>query len=303
MENENVYWHLPGFCEHMQLYMRLFRLLDDHPEYMYPNYKIGSVYGSFPGAIWNGGRCVMGFNSYDDIKQIIYHYNNKGIPLSFTWTNQLIDTLHTYDTYCNLIMDLGDNGMNSCIVYSNIMEHYIRRVYSNYKLISSTTKLLKRVKDIKAELANSQYSLVVLHSDLSHDYNVLEQLKEDASRIEIMVNEGCVMGCKCKADHYYQLSQDQMMFRASDYYEDCPRKNFENIKLNNDIEKVYSGSMFLFNSDVEKLISMGYRNFKIVGREKSSKEILDSIIYFIIRDEYKELIESQLAKKEIYYLK
>ena len=56
MKEENIYFHIPGFFEFYGINIRLIELMKEHPEYFYDNIKIGSVYGSFPSAIWNGGR-------------------------------------------------------------------------------------------------------------------------------------------------------------------------------------------------------------------------------------------------------
>jgi hypothetical protein len=83
-----------------------------YPEKFNDDYEIGSVYGTFPGAIWNGGRAVFGVMSKKDIKLVLDNYNKLGIPVRFTWTNSLLEEKHLNDTYCNLIMELANNGRN-----------------------------------------------------------------------------------------------------------------------------------------------------------------------------------------------
>ena len=91
-------------------------LMKDYPDCFREGYCIGSVYGTFPGAIWNGGRAVFGITGKDDIAAILKIYNSRGIPVRFTWTNSLLEEKHVYDTYCNLIMKLADNGMNQVFI-------------------------------------------------------------------------------------------------------------------------------------------------------------------------------------------
>ena len=113
---KTVYWHLPGFCYFRSLNHILIDLMEKYPECFHDGYRIGSVYGTFPGAIWNGGRTVLGFTTKNDMVKILGSYNAKRVPVRFTWTNSLLTEEHLQDTYCNLIMRLADNGMNQVLV-------------------------------------------------------------------------------------------------------------------------------------------------------------------------------------------
>lgn len=130
MNNRKIYWHLPGFCSFRLLNQLIINLMRDYPEKFRENYQIGSVYGTFPGAIWNGGRAVIGIAGKKDIENILFGYNSKGIPVRFTWTNSLLEEKHLSDTYCNLIMKMADNGLNQVLVNTQVLEEYIRREYS-----------------------------------------------------------------------------------------------------------------------------------------------------------------------------
>ena len=57
---QEIYWHLPGICSFFTLHQTLLRLMKEEPYRFRDGYRIGSVYGTFPGAIWNGGRAVLG---------------------------------------------------------------------------------------------------------------------------------------------------------------------------------------------------------------------------------------------------
>lgn len=55
---KEVYWHLPGFFVNFYLYQVLIDMWKEYPDKFIEGYKVGSVYGTFPGAIWNGGRLL-----------------------------------------------------------------------------------------------------------------------------------------------------------------------------------------------------------------------------------------------------
>ena len=160
---KEVYWHLPGLCSFRLMNQILLNLMKDYPSKFKEGYKIGSVYGTFPGAIWNGGRAVFGTAFKGDIEKIIKMYNSRGVPVRFTWTNPLLEEKHNYDTYCNLIMKLADNGKNQVLVNTESLETYIRKEYPNYPVISSTTKRLVDVEAIKEELAKNYHKPVFIH--------------------------------------------------------------------------------------------------------------------------------------------
>ena len=54
MADKKIYWHLPGFCYFRLLNQVLMNLMKDYPDCFEEKYCIGSVYGTFPGAVWNG---------------------------------------------------------------------------------------------------------------------------------------------------------------------------------------------------------------------------------------------------------
>ncbi len=51
MAAREVYWHLPGFCYFRLLNQVLINMMKDYPDRFREGYRIGSVYGTFPGAI------------------------------------------------------------------------------------------------------------------------------------------------------------------------------------------------------------------------------------------------------------
>ena len=120
MAAREIYWHLPGFCYFRLLNQVVINLMKDYPDAFREGYRIGSVYGAFPGAIWNGGRVVFGITGKSEIESILQIYNKRGIPVRFTWTNSLLEEKHLQDTYCNLIMRLADNGLNQVLVNTQI---------------------------------------------------------------------------------------------------------------------------------------------------------------------------------------
>ena len=88
----DINFHIPDLLIHYRLNIVLYDTLQKHPEYFHEGVRIGSVYGAFPGAVWNGGRFTGNFKCDDKIMaQAIKEYNDRGIPVRYTFTNPLIE--------------------------------------------------------------------------------------------------------------------------------------------------------------------------------------------------------------------
>lgn len=288
-----IIYHIPDFYFNYNLNIFLIKELKNNPQIFYPNIKIGSVYGSFPSAIWNGGRTVHGFLDKNKIENIIKEFNNLGVPLRFTWTNSLIEEKHTYDSYCNLIMQLANNGFNEVLVNNEVLENYIKNNYSNYKLISSTTKSIKKIDSINNEL-DKDYSLVVLDYNFNNDFDKLNLIKFH-EKCELLVDAICCENCPNRLDHYKSLSEYQLNFdMISDKYADCVYQyDYENIKN----RKHYIS----YNDIIEKYIPLGFKNFKIEGRTNPEYVILERYQNYFIKSEHRDTFLFNYLKSKISF--
>lgn len=261
--------------------------MNQYPESFRDGYRIGSVYGTFPGAIWNGGRTVFGITSKGDMQKIISAYNSKGVPVRFTWTNSLLEEKHLSDTYCNLIMKMADNGMNQVLVNREVLETYIRSEYPGFKLISSTTKRMLDLETLQEEIAKD-YFLVVLDYDLNHNEEVLSALQPHADKIEILVNEICYPGCKMRLEHYRNQSKAQLEYDSNPTFK-CP-----NNSTPRSFKECAKRPAFLSNEEIESYVDRGYVNFKIVGRGLPIEFVKDSYLYFLVKEDKVDFIRKKL---------
>lgn len=289
MANNTIYWHIPGICYFGLINHILFDAMKKYPSKFNENYKIASCYGTFPGAIWNGGRNMIGgFNSKPEVAQVIDSYNRLGIPVRFTWTNVLLEEKHIYDTYCNMIMEVGNNGKNQVLVNRPVLEDYIRKEYPRYKIISSTTKRILNIDNLLKEF-EKDYFLVVLDYDLNHNERVIEKLLPYADKIEILVNETCQPGCPNRSQHYTEISRHQLEFDPTIKFpctDTAPDK------------RTFAGCQkrpsFMTNEDIKKYAEMGFKNFKIVGRGEGKEFLIDSYLYFLVKEDSREFIRNHI---------
>ena len=124
-----------------------------HPEFFRDNVEFGSFFGCFPFSLWNGGRLIMHDQCDGNfITNVVKSINAEGIPVRYTFTNPVLTEEDLEDPFCNFCMKAADNGMNEVMVFSPILEQYIRDKYPSYKINSSTCKEIKNVDDINKEL-------------------------------------------------------------------------------------------------------------------------------------------------------
>lgn len=285
---KKIYWHLPGFAYFRFLNQVTINLMKDYPEAFRDGYAIGSVYGTFPGAIWNGGRAVFGLTPKEEMAKLISVYNKAGIPVRFTWTNSLLTEEHVHDTYCNLIMRVADNGMNQVLVNRPVLEDYLREKYPDYKFISSTTKCLTNIEDIKAEF-KKDYELVVLDYNMNHNEEVLKELEPVADKIEILVDEICFPGCPKRKEHYADESRMQLEYSVGTSF-DCPNKHVEKRSF----DECKQRPAFISNEEIGSYINRGYVNFKIVGRGLPPNMVKESYLYYLVKDESRKFIREKM---------
>lgn len=280
-------FYLPDFYYQFKLNMKLITLLNEHPEYFHDNIKIGAVYGSFPGAIWNGGRFMSGASTIDNVHNTIAAFNNVGVPVRFTFTNCLVEQNQVYDTYCNMIMHCANNGMNEVLVNTEVLEDYLRNKYPNFKYLLSTTRCERDVNKINE--ACEKYHLVVPDFRDNIDIDYLDKLNHK-DKIELLINAYCDPDCKIRQKHYRQLSADQMAFSAQPSFWDCDsmsRPFHEALKLPTviKVEDLYT-----------KYVDMGFSHFKIEGRTLHTYEIIESYVYYLVKPEYKDFVRHELVR-------
>lgn len=285
---KTVYWHIPGFYINFYLNQIIINLMKEYPEKFRDGYKIGSVYGTFPGAVWNGGRAVFGMSTKSEITNVISTYERFDTPVRFTWTNSLIGPEEINDTYCNLIMKLADNGKNQVLVNSKVLEDYLREKYPDYRYISSTTKRIRDIETFGEELKRD-YFMAVLDYDLNHDTEALQKIEPYAGRVEILADEICYPNCPMRTSHYLEESKRQLEFDKGKPFP-CP-----NIKVTPSFSECMKRPGFISNEEIGSYIEKGFVNFKLVGRGLPEKLVIDSYLYFLVKDEERTFIENKLV--------
>ena len=260
-----------------------------HPEY-FRDVEIASFFGEFPMSLWTGGRFVGGDQcDAGYIKNVIKSVNDLGIPIRYTYTNPEITEADLDDPYCNFCMKCADNGMNEVMIFSPVLEKYLREKYPNFKYNSSTCKEIKDLDTLNAEIAKD-YQYVVLDYNLNYRWDILEKV-EHPEKLELLVNTLCIPDCPRRGDHYKNQAQNERIVIKN--RELPPDKKIPLIPWHceygdkNNIHTIQNYKTFIKPDDIwEKYIPMGITNFKIEGRTANLFSLIDTYCFFMLKPEY-----------------
>lgn len=305
-----VRFHLPDFSGHFMFNLIFIEMLKHCPEYFREGVEIASVYGVFPPSLWNGGRIQQGNCDRKFVKSVINAFNERGIPLRFTFTNPVLEKKHLSDDFCNMVMNLANNGLNEVIVMSPLLEDYIRKNYPKYKITSSTCKRITE-PDLLCDELNKDYHIVVVDYDLNNKFDILEKIP-NKEKCEILVNACCEPSCKKRSAHYRSIGLQQIAY--ANHIRKYPDMSFNPERLlhehpeievtagckcmDRNIFQIKKLSTHITPDDIwEKYVPMGFIQFKIEGRTLDIFNLMEHYLYYMIKPECKEEARFMLLKQ------
>jgi len=285
-----VRFHLPGLRYNYPLNMFWVNMLKQYPEYFREGIEIGSFFGCFPMSLWNGGRLI----AHDQcdaafVKSVVKNINALGIPVRYTFNNTLIDKSELEDPFCNFCMDVANNGMNEVMIYSPVLEEYLREKYPNFKYNSSTCKEIKDIDTLNKEI-EKDYQYVVLDYNLNNRWDLVDGV-EHKEKLEVLVNTLCVPNCKRRGDHYKNIAKNQRIILKN---RQLPKDKQIPIEPwyceygdHNCIHTIQEYPTFISVEQIyNDYLPRGINNFKIEGRTAYLFSLIDTYCYYMIKPEY-----------------
>ena len=300
-------WTVPGLFTHDQGYYNMYDIVKERYNFHIPM----EVYGSLP-VLWHGGRGIhniqqatrdkqpiVGTSRADqaaDFDYILKGYKARNIDVFYTWSNWLIEEKHLSDPTCNLLLDkLWEiNGDKSgVIVVSDILFDYIKNRYPDLKLKASIDKTVKEKKAGDEKWYRSlaeRYDVVNIHTDDGHNLPLLEKLADDADKYEIILNEMCEVNCPYRRQEHLMFSQEAMSINETgqadpqhkEYYDKLIKPNCYPINFSSESHTDRSTEFRL--EEVKRIYDMGYRRFKLQGRQMNWVELAYSATRFMFDD-------------------
>ncbi len=264
-------------------------LLEQHPEYFRDGVEIASFFGTFPPALWNGGRlvpddqCDAGF-----VRNVIKAINSHKIPVRYTFTNPLITEADLEDPFCNFLMREASGGMNEVLVFSPILEKYLREKYPSFAYDSTTCKEIRDADELAREL-EKDYRYVVLDYNLNGRWDILENLPH-REKLEVLVNPLCIPDCPRRGDHYKNIAKNQNIMRRNAKLP--PQKRQPLIPWTceygdyNNLYTIQGYSTFVSPEKIwNEYVPRGINNFKIEGRTANLFSLIETYCFFMLKPE------------------
>lgn len=278
MAGSPIDYTLPDFTVGLKRNLVFAQLMRDCPQFFFDDVRIQSVYGCFPGCIVNGGRAfVREPYSVRQIEATFEALDGQGIAARLTFTNMLVEERHLEDPYFNLILDAAADHGAGVIVYSDLVDAYVRARHPRMERTLSTTREILDAAELNRALG--AFDLVVLNYNKNKDLPFLDQV-EHPERLEVMANELCNPGCPHRNEHYLHNSRDQLAGTVTEFRR-CDLSGKDFFKL------APTSPTILTNDDVRTLHERyGVPRFKIVGRGVAPDVNLESYLYYLVRPEH-----------------
>lgn len=279
MAGSPIDYTLPDFTVGLKRNLVFAQLMRDCPQFFFDDVRIQSVYGCFPGCVVNGGRAfVREPYSARQIEATFEALDGQGIAARLTFTNMLVEERHLEDPYFNLILDVAADHGAGVIVYSDLVDAYVRARHPRMERTLSTTREILDAAELNRAL--EAFDLVVLNYNKNKDLAFLDQV-EHPERLEVMANELCNPGCPHRNEHYLHNSRDQLAGTVTEFRR-CDLSGRDFFKL------APTSPTILTNDDVRTLHGRyGVPRFKIVGRGVAPDVNLESYLYYLVRPEHR----------------
>ena len=284
-------FHLPGLFEFYEFYRVFLPLFYSRREYFYDFCEIGSIYGAPAGCPWDGGRAGFGENRAEDAAELVRRY---GISARLTFSNSLLREEHLSDGACNALCALFEKSgtvPNGVILTSELLLAYLQEHYPGFYFASSTTKVLRDFKQLEKELSRGEFRFVVPDFRLNKAFDRLDTLPEDQKKkLEFLCNECCWYDCPDRKACYENVSRKNLG-------EDCP----DHVCVSPQAGRGYRFSdamknpAFIGLSDIQNTyLPRGFSQFKIEGRSLGSAVILEFLLYYLTKPEYRLKVREEI---------
>jgi hypothetical protein len=272
-------WDLGGLFVHDN---DIFKILDGVKRKYDCILPIESVFGCY-GVVWSGGRIACNAHSWNrngwTPEITIKEYNRRGIGVTFTFSNTLVKEKHLTDPSSNYLLDLLAKQKydgNAVAIVSDVLSDYIRKKYPDLKqkasICKSTIEMPKRRTLEYYDSLFEKYEEVYLHPDDNLNIKLLEKIAKSGKvdKYTLLINERCTINCTIRKNHYDEISKPVIdgwhgMF------------NFSNVNFIHDPSHPQSicerwsrkelRSCTLSKSELKNIYDLGFRNFKLQGRD------------------------------------
>ena len=287
-----AHFHLPGLFEFYEFYRAFLPLYREHREYFYDGCDIASIYGAPADCIWGGGRTGSGETGARQVRELMREY---GISARLTLSNSLLRPEHLQDRKCNALCEMFAEEYygvrNGVIICSDLLLDYLKENYPEFYFVSSTTKVITDFDAFVREAEREDMSYIVPDFRLNTAFDRMSILPTALkTKIELLCNECCSPGCKDRRLCYEAVSRKNLGENAPEFICLAPGGS-EGYRFS----KAMESPCFVSEQDIrEKWLPAGITNFKIEGRGLGSAVLLEFILYYMTKPEYRLRVREKL---------
>ena len=176
---------LPDFTVLLGLNLFFVQLLERRPALFQDGVRIGSVYGSFPGCVLNGGRAYLRERtSPAQMEETFSLLAAHGVKPRLTLTNMLATEDDLHDGYLNEMLAAAARHGGEAIVYADFVADYVRERYG-LRCVLSTTRPLADAAEVNR--MTKRYDYVVLDYNRHKDSAFLAAIEDCGKAIRISI--------------------------------------------------------------------------------------------------------------------
>jgi len=276
-------------------------LLEEAREYYQCILPIKSVFGCF-NVQWSGGRtsCISPAQNPSGWtpENLIKDYNDREIGCTFTFSNILLKEEHLDDPSSNYLLDLlgrQEYEGNAVAVACDVLSDYIREKYPDLKqkasIVKITTEMPQRRTFEYYESLFEKYDMVYLHPDDNLNLRLLEKISQSGKidRYELLINERCTFNCSIRDSHYDEISRVVIddwhgMFNYTNVDTIHSPSHPNSICERNSRPEIRSCT--LSKAEFKEIYDMGFRNFKLQGRDTDWQGMLYNFSIWILEPDF-----------------
>ena len=221
-----------------------------------------------------------------DPREVLALLREFGISARLTLSNSLLRPEHLADARCNALCRLfarSDGPRNGAIVHSELLTAYLRQTYPELYLVSSTTKVLTSLTDLRRELERPEFACVVpdfrLNPTLGTPGALPERLR---GRAELLCNECCRFDCPDRRACYEAVSRKNLGEAAPEHRCTAP-----DAAGGYRFSKAMKNPGFLGVEAIrDRYLPLGFSQFKLEGRGLGSALILEFLLFYLTKPDY-----------------
>ncbi len=298
-----AHWNLTGLFGHDRLILQVFSVLQER---FGCRLNFDAIHGS-PQVPWNCGRfSIVPVPTEQALGAMGGTFNDVGIGVLYTFTNHLLEKSDLENRACNLLLEAIDNGrgLNGVILASYLLYDYVRRRHPGLKLTASIIKVTEEEGRGNLGYYRSvlqRFDSVMLHPDDGFKYDLLDQLDRD--KIEILVNEDCAFRCPNRVKDYEVMAT--VLKAAPVDSDDNPYTLMERRHCRMPLRRVTSAvrSCNFSTAEMLRVYEMGYRRFKLQGRQNMPATFLFDLLRFAVEPEilapviFKSFVSGQAGQR------